>query len=95
MEIDEDHDERVPCTLNPEKDQKHAEDSPAVSHDKTSERTVPAPQTNNTTKASTSTEARYNLRANPTPKRYSDFLMHRFSDVRAALKPLSTRGEGT
>ena len=54
-----------------------------------------ATQTYNTTRAARYIETRYNLQANPTPKRYSDFLIHQISDARAALRPVSTRGEGT
>ena len=37
MEIDENHDERVPCTRVPGTDQNHARNSPAVSHNNTSQ----------------------------------------------------------
>ena len=52
-------------------------------------------QTNNTTGASRSTETRYNLRANPIPKKYTNFLIHQISDAREALVPVTIQGGGT
>ena len=51
MEIDEDHDDRVPCTLVPGVDQNHERDSIPVSYDNTSVATDIQSQTNNTTRA--------------------------------------------
>ena len=71
MEINEGHDERVPGTLVPEGDQTYHRDNPAVSQNKTIRTTTDIePQTNNTTRAFRSTETRYKLPANPSPKKY-------------------------
>ena len=95
MEIDEDHDDRVPCTLVAEGDQSYKRDNPAVSHKKPRRRRNIHASTNNTTRVSRSTETRYNLRANPTLKRYAEFLIQQISDARAALRPVGTRRDGT
>ena len=88
MELDEDHKERVRCTLVPEVDQNYRGDNLAVSHSNTR-------QTNNTTQTSGSTETRCNLRAKAIPKKYTDFLIHQISDARAALRPLGTQRDDT
>ena len=95
MEIDENHDQRVPCTLVPEEDQNYGRDNPAVSHNNTREMANTKAQTDNTTGTSSSTETRYYLRANPTPKKYTDFLIHQISDASAALRPEVTQRDGT
>ena len=95
LEIDEDHDEQKPCTLVPEVEQNYEKDNPVVSEKNTSRTTDSAPRTNNLTRASWSIGTRYILRANPTPEMYSGFLIHQLSDTRAALRPVSTQGQGT
>ena len=87
----EDRDERVPCSLVAEVDQKYGSDIPAVSHNNTKRTMNIQAQTNNTTGKSRSTEKRYILRANPTPKKYTDFLNIQISDTRTALRPVGTR----
>ena len=70
-------------------------DNPSLSHILTrAERRAPRPQTSITTRASRSTDTRYNLPAKATPKVYSDFLIHHNSDARATLRLVSTRGKG-
>ena len=79
------------CTVVSEGDQNHEIESPAAAHTNQSGPTDPGAQTNNTTRTRRPTETRYNLQANPTPKTYSDFLVHQISDAHAAVRPVSTR----
>ena len=95
MIFDGNHGQRAPRTLVPEGDQNHARDNAVDSHINNSRPTDLEPQTNNTTKASRSTDTRYNRRINPTPGRYSDFLFPQFTDGCAALRRFSTRAEST
>ena len=94
MEINEYHDERMRCTLLPEGDQNHKRDKPAVSHINTRRSMDLQLQTNKTIRASRSTGTGNNLRANPPPKPYSNFLIRQIADARTVIRPVSTRGKG-
>ena len=94
MEIDENYDERMPCTLILQDDQNHERENSAVSHNNTSRPTDLEFRTNSTTRASRSTGTRYKLRANPTPKWYWwywNFLINQTSDACATPRPVSTQ----
>ena len=95
MVMDENHNERVPCTLVPECDQNYGRDNPALSHNNNKRTKNIQAQKSNTTRVSWSTETRENRRAKATPKTYTDFFIHQSSDPRTALWPVGTRAGGT
>ena len=94
-ERNEDHVERVPCTLVPESDQMYRKDSHIVSHNNARRMTNTQAQTIITTRTSRSTETRYKIQASPTPKKLTEFLIHQIGETRETLRPIGTQGDGT
>ena len=90
MELDEDHNEQVLCTLVSKNDQNYGKCSPAVSNNNTKQMTNTHAQTNNTTRTFRSLGTRYNLRANHTPEKYTDLLSHQIGENWAALRLVGT-----